>query len=543
MWKKTRLYVFLFVLFVFSVRIFSSSGTKSTGFLMNYETLFPQLLAKTAVNPPPAIPPRVEPTPEPEPPFVRVTPTPMPEEVRGVYATGWVAGTPSLFNNLLRFIDATPVNSLVIDIKDDTGKVSYRSTVPMVNLLGAWENKIPDVQNMLQTLQQKKVYPIARLVVFKDPFLAEKRPDLALKQRNGEVWRDYKGLAWVDPHAREVWDYNIQIAKEAVKMGFPEIQFDYVRFASDGDLRNCVYPYADGSSKEDVIRDFLLYARAELEPLGAVVSADIFGLVCSAADDLYIGQKLEKIAEAVPVISPMVYPSHYAKGCYGLADPDRRPYETVLRSLQDARQRLKDYPVKLRPWLQDFSLGNTYGPVQIQAQIRAVYDAGVREWLFWNPSCRYNVDKYVTNKNSEPITTNVLPGGEGVLAPVVGETPSSADAIPDAETDETVAWAGEPAAEEGLASGEGALLPPVVLGLTEEWQEEEDEEEDLAFSGPRTDEETAETAGGKEHLPDGGEEAGETPAAPEESGGAGEQVDNQTGPTEPLESDGQLKQE
>ena len=224
----------------------------------------------------------------------------------------------------------------------------------MVNTLDAWENKIPDVQKMLKTLQQKKVYPIARLVVFKDPYLAEKRPEFALKQPNGEVWRDYKGMAWVIPSRPGSMEYNIQIAKEAVKMGFSEIQFDYVRFASDGDLRSCVYPYADGSSKEDVIRDFLLYAREELEPLGAVVSADVFGLACSAPDDLFIGQKLEKIAEAVPVICPMVYPSHYARGSYGLANPDLQPYATVLRSLQDAGQRLKDYPVKLRPWLQDF---------------------------------------------------------------------------------------------------------------------------------------------------------------------------------------------
>lgn len=483
MWKKTRICVLLFVLFVFSVRIFSSSETKPTGFLLSYEKLFPKQMTSTVLNPPPAIPPRGTPPLEPEPLFPRVTPTPIPEEVRGVYVTGWVAGTPSLFKRLLRFIDATPVNSLVIDIKDDTGKLSYRSAVPMVNTLDAWENKIPDVQKMLKTLQQKKVYPIARLVVFKDPYLAEKRPEFALKQPNGEVWRDYKGMAWVDPHAREVWEYNIQIAKEAVKMGFSEIQFDYVRFASDGDLRSCVYPYADGSSKEDVIRDFLLYAREELEPLGAVVSADVFGLACSAPDDLFIGQKLEKIAEAVPVICPMVYPSHYARGSYGLANPDLQPYATVLRSLQDARQRLKDYPVKLRPWLQDFSLGNAYGPAEIQAQIQAVYDAGVREWLFWNPSCRYNVDKYVARKNEEPDVANVVPSGEGTIPAVEDGTPSPADQGLDSEAEETTAPPGEThdgsraEEEESAEMAESVVLPPVVLGLTAEEDEIEEKSE------------------------------------------------------------------
>lgn len=543
MWKKTRRYVFLFVLFVFSVRILSSTSSsvsslpevKPTRVLLFQEKLYPKLMTGTAVDPSPTETPRETPPLEleAEPLFPRVTPAPMPAEVRGVYATGWVAGTPSLFNKLLRFIEATPVNTLVIDIKDDTGKISYRSTVPMVNTLGAWENKIPNVQRMLQTLQQNKVYPIARLVVFKDPYLAEKRPDLALKQPNGELWRDYKGMAWVDPHAREVWEYNIQIAKEAVKMGFPEIQFDYVRFASDGDLRNCVYPHADGSSKEDVIRDFLLYAREELEPLGAVVSADVFGLVCSAADDLFIGQKLEKIAEAVPVISPMVYPSHYAKGSYGLANPDRRPYETVLRSLQDAQQRLKNYPVKIRPWLQDFSLESVYGAAQIQAQIQATYDAGVREWLFWNPSCRYDVDKYVPRPDAEPGGTAGVPGGADLLSPAPDGTPpdgpvteldTAAEAVM-AGPEETGAGGmveetdgvATTAEEDGADRGENATLSPVVLGVTAEGEaaEEHDQADDPSDTGEGERKTSgAVTAGDSPTGPLDPEDSG-TPANPE----------------------------
>ncbi|NLY90125.1 MAG: putative glycoside hydrolase [Firmicutes bacterium] len=430
MLNKTRLFVILVLLLLGVNPLLAFHSGIPGGDVVLYELLYPALKGGTPFSPPPAIPPKGTPPLEPEPAFPRVTPVPMPAEVKGIYATGWAAGSPALFNRILQFIEATEVNSLVVDIKDDTGLLSYRSTVPLVEVLGAWEKKIPDPQRLLQTLQQKKIYPIARLVVFKDPYLAEKRPDLAVKHTDGGIWRDYKGLAWVDPHAREVWNYNIQIAKEAIKMGFPEIQFDYVRFASDGDLKKCVYPFADGSSKEDVIEAFLQYAREELEPLGAVVSADIFGLACSAPDDLYIGQKLEKIAQAVPVISPMVYPSHYAKGSYGLANPDLSPYETVLKSLQDASRRLSAYPVKLRPWLQDFSLGSNYGPAQIEAQIRAVYDAGVRDWIFWNPSCRYDVNKYVTKGNS-PVGKGegfTLPEEE-LLVPVVQD--SKADgAIP-----------------------------------------------------------------------------------------------------------------
>ncbi|HHT49204.1 MAG TPA: putative glycoside hydrolase [Firmicutes bacterium] len=421
MLNKTRLLLFLALIFLCANPIIAITAATPAGGGVLSELLYPKHSEERLFTPPPAIPPKGTPPLEPEPVFSRVTPVPMPTEVKGVYATGWAAGSPVLFNRILAFIDETEINSLVVDIKDDTGVLSYRSAVPMVNVLGAWEKKIPDVERLLQTLKRKQVYPIARLVVFKDPYLAEKRPDLAVKQKNGEIWRDYKGLAWVDPHSMEVWAYNIQIAKEAIKMGFPEIQFDYVRFASDGDLKNCVYPYADGSSKEDVIKAFLQYAREELEPLGAVVSADVFGLACSAPDDLFIGQQLEKIAEAVSIISPMVYPSHYARGSYGLSNPDLFPYETVLQSLRDASRRLNDYPVRLRPWLQDFSLGSKYGPAQIEAQIQAAYDAGVREWIFWNPSCRYDVNKYVTKRNKPKGDGDefAAPGGEAVLLPAV----------------------------------------------------------------------------------------------------------------------------
>lgn len=458
--KKTGFFLILALLLLGANRLLAYQSEIPSENMSLYELLRPVLKREAPLKPSPAVPPKGTPPLEPEPAFSRVTPVPMPDEVKGIYATGWAAGSPVLFNRILQFIDATEVNSLVVDIKDDTGRVSYRSTVPMVEVLGAWENKIPDIQKLLRTLQQKKIYPIARLVVFKDPYLAEKRPDLALKNKDGGIWRDRKGLAWVDPHAQEVWDYNIQIAKEAIKMGFPEIQFDYVRFASDGDLKNCVYPYADGRRKEDVIQAFLEYARAELEPLGAVVSADVFGLVCSAADDLAIGQKLEKIAQAVPVISPMVYPSHYAKGCYGLANPDLFPYETVLKSLQDATARLIGYPVKLRPWLQDFSLGSNYGPRQIEAQIQAVYDAGIRDWIFWNPSCRYDVKKYVTQEDSPAQSVEGFPppAGEEVAATTVNQEGSPAEE--ESPRPETVPTRPEAFSEPAFPQPGDPVLPP-----------------------------------------------------------------------------------
>jgi hypothetical protein len=295
---------------------------------------------------------------------------------------------------LLGFVKETQVNSIVIDVKDDEGTLSYISEVPLAHDTGADLRKIKDPRAMLDTLREHGVWPIARIVVFKDPHMAHKRPNLAVQDKSGGLWHDRKGMTWVDPNAKIIWEYNVAVAKEAVAMGFQEIQFDYVRFTSDGQISNCLYPYGDGTKKEDVIKAFLVYAHNELKPLGVEVSADIFGLVTSARDDLGIGQTLEKVAAGVDILSPMVYPSHYARGSFGIANPDLHPYETVLHGLTDAQKRLSGTGVKIRPWLQDFSLGNHYGREQIQAQIQAVHDAGLSEWIFWNPSNRYDPGKY-----------------------------------------------------------------------------------------------------------------------------------------------------
>jgi hypothetical protein len=323
-----------------------------------------------------------------------IPPIAEPAAVKGVYLTSWVAGKSDSFNQLIGFINKTEVNSLVIDVKDDSGTISYASKVPLVQTVGSSYKKYDPVK-ILEILRQNNIYPIARIVVFKDPYLAKHRPDLAVKSSDGGLWHDYKGLNWVDPYNQEVWDYNIEIAKEAVTYGFREIQFDYIRFTSDGNTRSCRYPKADGRIKSDVIRDFLKYAYQELKPLGAKVSADVFGLTCSA-DDIGIGQTMEKVAQGVDIICPMVYPSHYFRGVYQIPNPDVRPYETVFKSLTDAKQKIAalDRKVVLRPWLQDFSLKSHYGREQLLAQIKAVENAGLTEWIFWNPRCRYDYRKY-----------------------------------------------------------------------------------------------------------------------------------------------------
>lgn len=315
--------------------------------------------------------------------------------VMGVYSTSWIAGS-SYMERIIQFVKETPVNALVIDIKDDTGMISFPSEVPLAKEIGAGERRIGNLKELLARLKQAGIYTIARVVVFKDPLLAKKRPEIAVQDVNGGLWRDRKGMTWVDPNNKKVWQYNLDIAKEAVALGFSEVQFDYVRFLSDGKISNCVYPFSNGAPKEDVIRDFLATAKRELNALGVPVSADIFGLVLSVPDDLNIGQKLEKIAPAVDYISPMVYPSHYPKGTFGYSDPNAHPYEIVNHAIQDGMQRLKKINAehKLRPWLQDFNLGQHYGREQLAAQIRALEENGIHDWLFWNPANKYDAAKY-----------------------------------------------------------------------------------------------------------------------------------------------------
>lgn len=322
---------------------------------------------------------------------------PKPKVIKGIYATSWMAGSAKWFPRLVQFINETEINSMVIDVKDDTGTLSYYSEVDLVKQIKAGENKIKDPRAMLRTLRENHVYPIARIVVFKDPFLARKKPEWAVKDINGGLWKDRKGLNWVDPYNKKLWDYIVNVAEEAITIGFQEIQFDYVRFTSDGDVKRCVYPFNNGESRENTIQNFLKYARTKLQPYQVPVSADIFGLTTSAPDDQGIGQQFEKIISNVDIVCPMVYPSHYAIGTYGLKNPNQQPYETVLKGVSDAKKRIDEAgntSTILRPWLQDFNLGHQYGRNEIQAQIKAVEDAGVKEWIFWNPSCRYDKEKY-----------------------------------------------------------------------------------------------------------------------------------------------------
>lgn len=321
---------------------------------------------------------------------------PRPEFIRGVYCSGWIAGSPRWFPEVIDFINETEINSLVIDIKDETGAISYPSKITLPNSTKHPEIKITDIQEVLDTLETNQIFPIARIVVFKDPLLAKGKPEWAVKTPKGSLWTDNKGFPWIDPYNRQYWDYIVEISKEAIELGFREIQYDYVRFPSDGSIKDCVYPSRNGNSPADAIQEFLQYAKDQLQDYQTPISADVFGLTTTLKDDLGIGQHFEKIASSVDVICPMVYPSHYMPGNFGLSNPALHPYETVYRGVNDGRKRLEESELTtiMRPWLQDFNLGNTYGRAEIQAQIQAVLDAGIQEWIFWNPRCRYQSSKY-----------------------------------------------------------------------------------------------------------------------------------------------------
>jgi hypothetical protein len=307
--------------------------------------------------------------------------------IRGIHLSALASGSEKhrriaadLFNN-------TELNTAVIDIKDYGGKV-YVDSVKIVNINGAYAKAIPDLKKYISDLKEKDIYTIARIVVFRDNTMTRKKPELAVKNPDGTIWTDRKGVAWLDPYNKYAWNYNLQIAERAVDIGFDEIQFDYIRFPSDGNTKNCCYskPHSATEASKALV-GFLKESNKRLKPKGAKISIDVFGLTTTVTDDMGIGQKIVEMTEWVDYVSPMVYPSHYRRWNYGLAEPNKEPYKVVYFALANA---LKKIPVKkLRPWLQDFSLGYKYGKDEVAAQIQACHDNKVNNWLLWNPRCVY----------------------------------------------------------------------------------------------------------------------------------------------------------
>lgn len=320
-----------------------------------------------------------------------------PEAVRAVYMTSWVAGTPSLRSKLIDFIEHSEINSVVIDIKDATGKISFEIDDPLIKEMGSSEKRIADIDDLINHLHAKNIYVIGRVSVFQDPYIVTKRPNIAVQKKSGGTWHDRKGLAFVDAGAEWYWDYVYHIAKASEQKGFDEINFDYVRYPSDGALSQAVFTYAHGRDKQTVIESFFKYIHEKMQSVPATTSADLFGLTIWAEDDLGIGQVLEKAAPYFDYIAPMTYPSHYDSGFQGFKNPAAHPYEVIHDSLQRGifrMQQINEDPKKLRPWIQDFDLGAPYGVPEVQAQKKAIYDLGLRSWMSWDASNKYTKEAY-----------------------------------------------------------------------------------------------------------------------------------------------------
>ncbi|MBO0993668.1 putative glycoside hydrolase [Bacillus sp. SD088] len=338
-----------------------------------------------------------------------------PDAVRGVYATGHSAGG-GRFDQLVDMIDSTDLNAMVIDIKDDWGDITYKlpKDSPHADIS---QDYITDPEKMMDSLEEKQIYPIARIVVFKDSKLSKAKPELSFKE-GSEVWTNGRKESFVNPFMKEVWDYNVEIAIEAAKLGFQEIQFDYVRFPEGFETRDESLTYSMGDyadmdednvqKRVHAVTDFVAYAKEKLAPYNVKVSVDIFGYTATLPEAPGIGQNFQKISENVDVISSMIYPSHWTS-YFDIEKPDLEPYKLVKEysKVENAKLEELENPPISRPWLQDFTAsylgsGNyqVYGKKQIEDQIKALYDEGIDEFLLWNAGNTYteNVDYMVGKK-------------------------------------------------------------------------------------------------------------------------------------------------
>ena len=333
-----------------------------------------------------------------------------PVKVKGIYVSAYVAGTGDMMDKIIEEIDRTELNAVVIDVKDDQGRITYAMDSPTVDDIGACQVFIQDMPALMAKLKEHGIYTIARVVAFRDPYLAEQKPEWSLHVADGRIYRDNKGLAWVNPYKREVWDYLVEVGKKAGETGFDEIQFDYIRFAVDRTMNDVVFDDADtqGRDKTQAITEFISYAHDELAKEGLFVSADVFGTIMRSEEDAAaVGQEYEDMAEQLDYICPMIYPSHYGPGNFGIEYPDTQPYDTILNALNGSRELLaasakEDAPqAVVRPWLQDFTASYLehyikYGDEQVRQQIQAGYDAGYDEWILWDAGVSYHYGGLLT---------------------------------------------------------------------------------------------------------------------------------------------------
>jgi len=314
--------------------------------------------------------------------------------VRGIYVNRFAAQSPRRMRQLIAVADSTEINAFVIDVKDEFG-LNFDSPDTLVSRNKGRGGIIPHLAALLDTLHAHHIIPIARIVVFKDSVAARLNPDHVIRQPGGAPWRDKKGLTWVDPYDQMIWEYNIRVAEEMARLGFTEIQFDYIRFPEPyKSLPPQVFRDAGSTTKPQALAAFFRAACPRIHAAGARCTADIFGLVTTVNGALEVGQEWEALSPVTDVLLPMVYPSHYPHGAFGVARPNAEPYKIIVTAIRRARERDAKLGITsrthVRPWLQAFTLGHPpYGPHEIEEQKRAVYDAGYSSWTLWNPGSKY----------------------------------------------------------------------------------------------------------------------------------------------------------
>ncbi|MCX6723426.1 MAG: hypothetical protein NT094_05195 [Candidatus Staskawiczbacteria bacterium] len=347
--------------------------------------------------------------------------------IKSVYVTGYSAGSKSYISYLNNLLDNTEINAVVVDVKGSDGYVTYNSSLSDVQKYKLTDFAISDIDNLVRFLHDKNIYVIGRIAVFEDPVYSKARPELAIYDKSKKIqsadgypdlsssvsWQDNHGLSWLDPASKEVWDYDISLAKDAFYHGFDEVNFDYVRFPSDGNTKNMGFPFWDGKKeKSEVIKEFFTYTRQQLST--EKISVDLFGETTINTDDMGIGQIIEDAFYNFDYISPMVYPSHYANGFQGFTNPAERPYEVIKYSMDSALAREKAYynklltenqptfakasadKTKFRPWLQDFNMGAIYDADMVGQEIKATQDSlgnNFVGFMLWNPSNIYTIER------------------------------------------------------------------------------------------------------------------------------------------------------
>lgn len=338
----------------------------------------------------------------------KVTHIKTPVPLKSIYMTACVLSTIDFKQDLVDLIDTTEINSIVIDIKDFSGTISFPTDNPKLYGAQGTGCKATGVKEFIEELHAKNIYVIGRVTVFQDNVMTKLRPDLAVKRASdGGVWKDHKGISFIDVGAKEHWDYIVELAKESYELGFDEINFDYIRYPSDGNMKDITFPHSGAVTKPEGLKKFFVYLHDQLKDTGLVTSADLFGMTTTNTDDLNIGQVLENTLPYFDYVAPMVYPSHYPNNFNGWANPNHYPYELVyfvMKSGADRAEALKNATTtsseirervgkhQLRTWIQDFDYGGDYGPAEVRAQINASVDAGVPDWMMWAPSNRYTRD-------------------------------------------------------------------------------------------------------------------------------------------------------